>query len=446
MVAHHEVGGLGTDPLLGLLKDLVAIDSVNDPRQDRRPSRDCAEFIQGALKERGIPSEITESGGFHTVRGTIGAGEPRVLLMSHYDVVPPGPSSKWRHPPLSLRIEDGRAHGRGVVDDKGNVAAIITAMQDIIDRVDEGVAFAITGDEEMGGAHGAKILAQELHPKYVVNGDGIDLQIINRRRNYFLVQITAPPALRRTRGELETIHFPTITKGRETRHSAYFISGVDSHSLLNGAYHTLRWDLTAAGLKGEFIKENVIPDEVEVEFVHESRSGENLVVDDNLTRLLKALIPLSRISVPTDMSMYGINSLPNYYWKNGEGHHITLDVRAMAAEPGEIRRAVESVLKELLPEAALEIVVGAGCLMTDPNGNLVRTAKEVASKLGIPPRVTERQGSSDSRYFSAQGVECIDFGPEGGNLHGPEEYVVVSSLERAARFYVELVTRLLEAE
>lgn len=443
MAAYHQAGGLETDPLLSLLSDLVAIDSVNDPGQDRRPSRDCAEFIGGALKERGIPSDIMESEGFYTVRGTIGKEDPQVLLMSHYDVVPPGPTSRWKHPPLTLSVEGGKAYGRGVVDDKGNVTAIITALQDIADRVDGGVGFAITGDEEMGGQHGAKLLAQEWRPHFVVNGDGIDLQIINRRRNYFLVQIQVPAVSRRTRGEKEAVRFPTITRGRETRHSAYFIPGVDSHSLLAGAYHILRWDLTAAGLRGEFVKENVIPDEVEVEFVRERRMGENVVVDDNLTRLLKALIPLSRISFPTDLSVYGINALPNYYWKDGEGHHVTLDVRAMAVDPDEIRQPVERVLQELLPEATLGINAGAGCLMTDPGSSLVRAAKEVASNLGIPPRVTERQGSSDSRYFSSRGVECIDFGPQGGNLHGPDEYVVISTLERAEKFYAQLVTRLL---
>ncbi len=423
----------------------MAIDSINDPAQDRRPSRDCADFIREALRERGISSELMESDGFHTVRGAVGGKEAKVLLMSHYDVVPTGPESKWRHPPLSLHVEDDKAYGRGAVDDKGNVAAIIAALPDIVDRIDGGVAFAIAGDEEVGGEHGAGLLAQEILPRYVINGDGMDLQIINRRRNYFLIHLGVPAAPRRTRGEAEAIRFPTRTRGRETRHSAYFIPGVDSHAFLAAAYHALRWDLTAAGLRGSFVKENVIPDEVEIEFIRERRTGRNLVVDDNLTRLLKTLVPLSRISFATDLSVYGINALPNYYWKDDRGHHVTLDVRAMVGDEQKVRKPMEGVLRELLPEATLEIDAGAGCLRTDPNSTLVRTAKEVASTLGIPPRVAERQGSSDSRYFSSRGIECIDFGPQGGNLHGPNEYVVVSTLERAAKFYVQLVTRLLEA-
>lgn len=430
------------DPLLDLLTNLVAIDSVNDPAHDRRPTRECPDFIQAELRDRGVSSEVQEWEGLYTVQGKVGPGAPQVLLMSHYDVVPPGRKTRWRHPPLTLTVEEDRAYGRGAVDDKGNVAAIISALPDIAERAAGGVAFAITGDEELGGHQGAARLGEALHPQYVVNGDGIDLQIINRRRNYFWLRVTVPPAPRRTRGETETVRFPTETRGRDTRHSAYFIPGVDSHAFLAGAYHVLRWDLTAARLGGSFVKENVIPDEVEIDLVREARGGSNLVVDDNLTALLKALIPLSRMAFPTDESVYGINALPNTYTRDAAGHHVTLDVRAMTVDVEPVERAAKAILAEMLPLGTVETIVGAGCLRTAVDSPLVRTAKRVATNLGIPPRVVERQGSSDSRFFSPRGVQCIDFGPQGGNLHGPNEYVVVSSLERTEKFYTELVTQL----
>lgn len=431
------------DPLLQLLKELVEIDTVNSPEEGRKPPRDGADFIHETLRGWGIQSEVVEDGGYFTVKGQLGTDEPRVLLLSHWDVVPRGVESRWRHPPHRLTLEEDRAFGRGVVDDKGNVAAILTALPDIADRVEGGLAFAFTGDEETGGTHGAKRLAQEIHPRFLVNGDGIDLQIINRRRNYFRLHVSVPATPRRTRGEAETMRFTTRTRIRDTRHTAYFIHGVDSHAFLTGAYHALLRGLTVAGVGGGFVKDTVIPDEVSIDFVREGRSGENLVVDDNLTALLKALIPLSRIAFPTDFSVYGINALPNLYRRDGDTHHVTVDVRAMTAETGGMREAAERALHELVPAASLRVETGAGCVMTDPQAPLIQTAKEVASTLGIPPRVVERQGSSDSRHFSPQGVECIDFGPQGGNLHGPNEYVVVSTLERAAKFYAQLVSGLL---
>ncbi len=422
----------------------MEIDSVNDPEDDKRPSTDCPDYVREQLKERGISSRITESEGFYTVRGVLGKEEPEVLLMSHWDVVPRGPDASWRYPPLSLTVEEDRAYGRGSVDDKGNVAAIITALPDIAERVEGGLAFAFTGDEEIGGKNGAAVVARDLKPRFVVNGDGLGLEIINRRRNYFRMEVTAPALPRRTRGEVEVVRFTTETRGRETRHSAYFVPGVDSHALLAGSEYALREGLTVSGIKGSFVKDNVIPNEVEIEFVREARTGGNLVVDDNLTGVIKALLPLSRISFATDPSVYGINVLPNFYWKD-DGHHFKVDIRAMAEDPRAVAVAAERALHEFVPGATLEIEAGAGCLMTAPDSALVKTSQEVASKLGIPPMVVERQGASDSRYFSSAGIECIDFGPQGGNLHGPNEFVVLSSLERATKFYAELVTRLTRA-
>ncbi len=419
----------------------MEIDSVNDPERGRKPSSEGADFIREELKLRGISSERVEHNGFFTVRGSLGVEEPKILIMSHWDVVPRGPDSQWRYPPHSLTVEEDRAYGRGAVDDKGNVAAIITALPDISEQVDGGIAFAFTGDEEIGGKNGAALLAENMAPRFVINGDGLGLEIINRRRNYFRLEVSAPVASRRTRGEVEEVRFTTETRGRETRHSAYFVPGVDSHALLAGSEYALREGLSVSSIEGDFVKDNVIPNEVEVKFVRETRTGGNLVVDDNLTGITKALLPLSRVSFEADPSVYGISVLPNFYYKDGD-HHFKVDVRAMAKDPEAVLRAVESALQEFVPAASLEIEAGAGCLMTDPSCVLVRTAREVASKLGIPPRVVERQGASDSRYFSSRDIECIDFGPQGGNLHGPNEFVVLSSLERATKFYTELVARL----
>jgi len=40
-------------------------------------------------------------------------------------------------------------------------------------------------------------------------------------------------------------------------------------------------------------------------------------------------------------------------------------------------------------------------------------------------------------------VEAIDFGPIGGNIHGPDEYVEIWSLERARAFYIGVLEELL---
>jgi succinyl-diaminopimelate desuccinylase len=41
-----------------------------------------------------------------------------------------------------------------------------------------------------------------------------------------------------------------------------------------------------------------------------------------------------------------------------------------------------------------------------------------------------RDGSSDAVSFLAAGVPAVEFGPEGGGHHGPEEWVSIGSLDR----------------
>lgn len=39
-------------------------------------------------------------------------------------------------------------------------------------------------------------------------------------------------------------------------------------------------------------------------------------------------------------------------------------------------------------------------------------------------------------------MKAIDFGPRGGNIHGPNEYVEIDSLRKMPALYAELARRL----
>ena len=86
----------------------------------------------------------------------IGTGERHLTFAGHVDVVPPGPESRWRHPPFAAEIVDGVLYGRGAVDMKGGLAAMIAAALRFVGKrgKDFGgrLSFLITGDEEgVGG-------------------------------------------------------------------------------------------------------------------------------------------------------------------------------------------------------------------------------------------------------------------------------------------------------
>lgn len=53
-----------------------------------------------------------------------------VLLMAHQDVVP-AQEQDWSVPPFEGRVDDGRVWGRGALDDKGSLVAILSAVHDL---------------------------------------------------------------------------------------------------------------------------------------------------------------------------------------------------------------------------------------------------------------------------------------------------------------------------
>ena len=111
-----------------LLSELVKFDTTNDPTKGIRPSKECPRFILDTLYSWGIEAELIEKGGYYAVYGEIGEGNPKILFMAHFDVVPVN-REEWETEPFELTIRGNRAYGRGSADDKGNVASIMLALR-----------------------------------------------------------------------------------------------------------------------------------------------------------------------------------------------------------------------------------------------------------------------------------------------------------------------------
>lgn len=56
-------------------------------------------------------------------------GGKSLILNGHIDTVPVGDLSKWHHDPFGAEIADGKLYGRGAVDMKGGVAAMVSAVE-----------------------------------------------------------------------------------------------------------------------------------------------------------------------------------------------------------------------------------------------------------------------------------------------------------------------------
>jgi carboxypeptidase PM20D1 len=87
-----------------------------------------------------------------------------ILLMGHLDVVPvePGTESRWKHPPFAGVVADSFVWGRGSLDDKASVIAILEAVEWLVGQGFEPrrtVYLAFGHDEELGGDAGARQMA-----------------------------------------------------------------------------------------------------------------------------------------------------------------------------------------------------------------------------------------------------------------------------------------------
>ena len=87
------------------------------------------------------------------------AGSRHFGFAGHVDVVPPGEG--WASAAFAPEVRGGLLYGRGAVDMKGSIAAMVAAVADI--PPDAGtISFIITGDEEGPAIHGTVALIEHM--------------------------------------------------------------------------------------------------------------------------------------------------------------------------------------------------------------------------------------------------------------------------------------------
>lgn len=112
------------------------------------------------------PEKIGDRGLMYRWRGKT-AGDP-LLLTAHYDVVPADPAG-WARDPFGGEIAGGFVHGRGTLDTKGTLTAILTAVETLLEKgftPERDVYLCFGGDEEVMGL-GAAAMAQTLQERGV---------------------------------------------------------------------------------------------------------------------------------------------------------------------------------------------------------------------------------------------------------------------------------------
>jgi carboxypeptidase PM20D1 len=161
--------GPGGEAFLDHLAEAVRIPTVvyEDPeRTDSEPFDRFHEFLW-ATYPRTFSELHHEIVAGHTIllrwEGSDPAAAP-VLLMAHMDVVPvePGTEGDWEHPPFSAERDGEFLWGRGSVDDKGSLVALLEAVEGLLGEgfAPDATLYLVLGhDEEIGGGEGARAAA-----------------------------------------------------------------------------------------------------------------------------------------------------------------------------------------------------------------------------------------------------------------------------------------------
>lgn len=137
-----------TPRCLPILETLVGFDTVS-----QEPNRPLADWIEAYL--RGLGVEVArvpdETGDWVNLFATIGPrGVPGYVLSGHTDVVPVE-GQPWSSDPFRLRVEGGRAYGRGTTDMKGFDACVLAMVPAMLERpLARPIHIALSYDEEVG--------------------------------------------------------------------------------------------------------------------------------------------------------------------------------------------------------------------------------------------------------------------------------------------------------
>ncbi|MHA1215164.1 MAG: M20/M25/M40 family metallo-hydrolase [Candidatus Hodarchaeales archaeon] len=435
-----------------ILEKLVSFNTVNDPSKKVFPDKEIITFVEDLLK--GWTNDFVikkfETEHYTSIYFAPTLNAPvELLFMGHLDVVPV--SSGWESDPFQVKLDSGKAFGRGTKDCKGSVVSALLMFKKLFEErnpVVNCLGLFLSLDEESGGRYGAEkffswLKEMKIQPKNVINVDG-GPHVVYKRRAGFGIRLSIPSKLDQVQGKRMEITFKSRILVDDNRHSAYFVKGVDTHAVLYlSKYLHINKSVKVTNINGSWVKGNVIPDEICVEMVEPSMEGdsENAEYDENLTNILRILRSLILVHVPTRFpSEFGITVNPNIIsYSKEEGTNIYLDVRAFltSEDKEKLIDAFKSRLGDLKKVTEVDCPGTSGFFHTDLSTKLVITASRVLEKYSLKSQPCEQEGASDARY--AGEIPVIDLGPQGGRVHGSNEYIVLDSMIKFSEIYRDIV-------
>lgn len=370
-----------------------------------------------------------------------------VVLMGHLDVVPviPGTDRDWTHPPFGGRVADGYIWGRGAMDNKSSVLAILEAVEHLLAqgyRPERTHYLAFGHDEEVGGNQGAGEIAALLESRGVS-----DFALVLDEGGAITEGLV--PGLEGTAaiigiGEKGYVSLDLIANG-DGGHSSTPPSttaiGILARAIERLESNPFPADLDAGGLT---LLEYVAP---EMPFGQRLVFANRWLFDPLLERMLGA--------APESNAMLRTTTAATMLSAGVKDNVLPIDAKATVnfrILPGETPETVTERVREVIDDERIEIRAWDGgrgpSAISDPDGDafavLARTIRQtVPEDVLVAPYLV--MGGTDAKYYSARSPNVFRFLAakiEQGDMvriHGTNERLRPDSFANSIRFFVQLI-------
>lgn len=363
-----------------------------------------------------------------------------ILLMSHMDVVEA--SGNWRYPPFSGTISDGKIWGRGTVDTKGALCAILEAVEKLtgegfIPECD--VYIASSNNEEITGDGAIKTVDY-------LDKQGIKLDLVMDEGGAVMGGMLGSEASCAMIGVLE--------KGRaNVKFIAHSIGGHASIPFKNNPFARLARLIDTIERKPIFKKKLTKPVKTMyramvpyMSFKYRFFLGNLWLFSPILPFILgkmggqaNALISSTCVFTQAEGS-HGANVIP-------ETATVTANMRFMVHEPLEATfKKVSKIAKK--NDIWMEMISGydvckAANVKTYAYKKVVKQVKETFGEIPVVPYVM--LAGTDARHYTKICDCVLRFVPltlsdaQQKSAHAIDENINISSLSRAVSFYVDFI-------
>lgn len=362
------------DPCIKLLRDLVAIDSVNPSLvPGAAGEKQIADAIAAHLRRLGLDVHLQEAA--HGRPNVIGVFEGRergrsLMLCGHVDTV----GVEGMSAPFDPVERDGRLYGRGAQDMKGGIAAMIDAVRVLIDRgLSRGrIIIAAVIDEEYASV-GADALVTEWTADAAVVTEPTDLNVGVGHKGFAWFEIEtrgrAAHGSRPKEGIDAIVHMGRVLNRLE--HLDRELQSRSAHPVMGTA--SLHASLIDGGREL-----SSYPDRCRLQMERRTVPGES--GDSALTEICGLLDAMRAEDASFDATVRLMFSRPPY----------------------------ELAPRHELSTALLGAAAASGCTSTSVGMSFW----------------------TDAAVLGSAGIPSVLFGPGGAGLHSVEEYVIVDDVLR----------------